>query len=105
MYRPAILLSSVHLLTNCPLFNWRKGKTLTHQVVHPPELAHVNSLERSLDETASEEVNSLRSVLSVADIGSLNGLHLGNRFEHWCSEVCARGETNGYDCAFRTDVL
>lgn len=47
----------------------------THEVVDLLQLAHADGLERSPDETAAEEVDGFRSVLSVSDVGSFDGDH------------------------------
>ena len=49
---------------------------LVHKVVDHLELRQADDLKGRLDEAAAVEVESFRSVLAVADVGSLDGDHL-----------------------------
>ena len=79
--------------------------SLVHQVVHLLEFRQTNYLERSLDDTATEELDRLGAVLAVADVRAANSNHLDDRLEDGCAQVCAGWQTNADDSSSRSDVL
>lgn len=53
----------------------------------------------------TEKLNSLSRISSVSDVRALDGDHLDDGLEYWGAEVGTGWETDGNDCAARTDVL
>lgn len=76
-----------------------------HQLVDFRQLLQVHNLEGRLDHTASEEVNSLITVLSVSDVRGLDAHHFENRLEHWCLDEGTCGQTDDDDGTARSDVF
>lgn len=93
-----LLLRRVHDVSTSDL-------SLVHHVVHALELRQTNRLERSLDDSAAEELDGFRAVLAVTDIGAADRNHLDDRLEHGCAQVCPRRQTNADDSSARTNVL
>jgi len=78
---------------------------LLHEVVDALELAETDGLEGSLDEAAAEEVEGFAGVLTVTDVGTLDGDHLDDSLEDGRAEVGAGRETDADDGATGTNVL
>ena len=68
------------------------------------QLRKTHHLEGDLDEATTEEVESLRRVPAVADVGATDRDHLDDRLEHRGTQVRAGRESNAYDGATRSNV-
>ena len=76
-----------------------------HQFVHLVQFAQATGLVRGLYEAPPEEFDGLSRVTSVTDVGTLDGDHLDDGLEDWCTEIGTGWETDGNNCAAGSDVL
>ena len=76
----------------------------THQFKDMSKLGKRRLFERGIDETTSEEVNRLDTILSIADIAAANLDHANDCLEDGSLQEGTCGKTNGDDDATRTNV-
>jgi hypothetical protein len=76
-----------------------------HHVEYFLQLRKTDSLEGGVDEAAGKEVEGLLGVLSVADVGALDGDHADDALKDGGRDAGAGGETDADDAAAGADVV